>query len=99
MGWHVEMTDEAEKKLIADIEAQLITREDRAVIIKWITDVEENGISVAQANRSWRDHELDGKWAGYRAISFSFVGRVIYRVIDEKVIVQVVRVTHDHDYA
>jgi mRNA-degrading endonuclease YafQ of YafQ-DinJ toxin-antitoxin module len=99
MGWRVEMTAESEAQLIADIQAGLITREDRAVIGKWIAEVEEAGIEIAQRNGAWRDHELEGKWASHRAISFSVVGRIIYRVENDKVIVRVVKVTHDHDYS
>lgn len=99
MSWQVTLTKQAEAQLIADIQAGWITRDDRAVIRKWIMEVEEIGIESAQANKNWRDHELDGQWAGYRTISFSFEGRVIYRVEKVKVIVRVVRVTHDHDYS
>ncbi len=99
MGWVVELTDEAEARLVSDIGSGLITRDDVAVMKKWIEEVEEKGIEVAQNNPSWRDHELEGKWAGHNAISFSYQGRLIYRIERQKVVVQVVKVTHDHDYS
>ncbi len=61
MGWVVELTDEAEARLVSDIGSGLITRDDVAVMKKWIEEVEEKGIEVAQNNPSWRDHELEGK--------------------------------------
>lgn len=45
------------------------------------------------------DHKLDGKWEGYRAASFGFSARVIYRVISIKIeIVEIERITTTHDY-
>jgi addiction module RelE/StbE family toxin len=96
--WSVEMTDEAEATLRADFEYGRIISEDIKVIKRWIADVEEQGLEYAQRSKDWRDHELEGEWKGHNAISFSHMGRVIYRVENEKVIVRVVRVTADHDY-
>ena len=99
MAWRVEMTDESEAQMILDIRAKKISKDDIAVLKKWIADVEENGIEAAQVSPSWRDHELSGKWKGHRAISFSVSGRVIYGIDKGKVIVRVVKVTVDHDYS
>ena len=97
-SWSVELTGEAEKELRTNFKTGKITSEDIKVIKRWIVDVEEQGLDFAQRKSDWRDHELDGPWKGHRAISFSYSGRVIYRVENEKVIVRVVRVTADHDY-
>ncbi|OFZ20365.1 MAG: hypothetical protein A2Z20_12660 [Bdellovibrionales bacterium RBG_16_40_8] len=96
--WGVELTAEAEKKLRVDFKSGVINPDDIKIIKRWIADVEELGIEFAQHKPDWRDHELDGQWKGHRAISFSFSGRVIYRIEDEKIVVRVVRVTADHDY-
>ena len=78
---------------------QVFTDEDKISLRYWITFVERNGILKAQENPSFRDHELSGKWNGYRAASFGFSARVIYRVIDSKIeIVEIERIKTTHNY-
>lgn len=96
--WKVEMTKGSEAQLIMDFRSGIISAEDIKVIKRWGHEVESEGLEWAQSNITWRDHELNGKWKNHRAISFSYSGRVIYRVENEKIIVRVVRVTSDHDY-
>lgn len=97
-NWSVEMTKEAEQALRLDFKDGKVTSYDIKVIKRWITDVEDQGLEFAQHKPDWRDHDLTGEWKGYRSISFSYKGRVIYRVENEKVIIRVVRVTSDHNY-
>jgi addiction module RelE/StbE family toxin len=97
-NWTVEMTQEAEERLRLDLSDGRITGDDIKVIKRWIEDVETLGLEHARKERSWRDHPLQGEWFGHRDVSFSYAGRIIYRVESEKVIVRVVRVTADHDY-
>jgi len=97
-SWSVEMSKEGERALRLDFRSGKITTDDIKVIKRWIADVEEQGLEFAQHKTDWRDHQLAGEWRGHRAISFSYAGRVIYRVENEKIIVRVVRVTADHDY-
>lgn len=59
--------------------------------------------SVLSRNESdvnfWNDHELSGEWAGHRSSSFSRLGRIIYKIEDEKIkIVKVVKITATHSY-
>ena len=96
--WVVELTPDAEKQLRADFDCGLIDQTDVKLIRRWIADIEEMGLEFTQHKIDWRDHELDGKWKGHRAISFSYSGRVIYRVENDQVVVKVVRVTASHDY-
>lgn len=96
--WSVEMTKEAEKSLRLDFKNGKITSADIKVIKRWIADVEGQGLEYSQNKPDWRDHQLKGNWKAHRAISFSYTGRLIYRVENEKVVVRVVRVTADHDY-
>jgi addiction module RelE/StbE family toxin len=58
----------------------------------------QKGIESTQLNRTWRDHELMGKWKGHRSMTFSFKGRLIYRIEHDVVVVRVVRITSDHNY-
>lgn len=94
----VEMTTESELQLKADFRLGKISSDDIKVIKRWVFEVESEGIEHAQKNVTWRDHELSGKWKNHRAISFSFSGRVIYKIEDDKIIIRVVRVTAQHDY-
>jgi mRNA-degrading endonuclease YafQ of YafQ-DinJ toxin-antitoxin module len=96
--WAVELTSDAEKRLREDFKSGFITQSDIKVIKRWIADIEDMGLVFTQHKSDWRDHELDGEWQGHRAISFSYAGRVIYRVLKGRIVVQVVRVTADHDY-
>jgi addiction module RelE/StbE family toxin len=96
--WQVQMTDESETQLVKDFKSGVLSKDDIQVLKAWISEVETKGLIYAQNNKTWRDHELDGKWKGHRAISFSFSGRVIYRIEEQKVIVRVVRVTANHEY-
>ncbi len=76
-----------------------LTEVDKISLRYWISFVERNGILLAQQNSSFRDHELNGEWDGFRAASFGFSARVIYRVIDSHIeIVEIERVTITHNY-
>jgi mRNA-degrading endonuclease RelE of RelBE toxin-antitoxin system len=97
--WTVDFEADVRSQIATGLASGELTRDDLQVIKKWVNEVENKGLEFAQANFDWRDHELTrGKWIGYRAISFSKAGRVIYQVVDGKLIVKVVRVTPDHDY-
>jgi|GEM_PF-4427793 len=77
----------------------VLTEEDKISLRYWISFVERNGINLAQENSLFRDHALIGKWSGYRAASFGFSARIIYRVINSKIeIVEIERITTTHDY-
>jgi mRNA-degrading endonuclease YafQ of YafQ-DinJ toxin-antitoxin module len=77
----------------------VLTDEDKISLRYWITFVERNGIFKAQNNPSFRDHHLNGKWEGYRASSFGFSARVIYRLVDSGIeIVEIERITTTHNY-
>lgn len=77
----------------------VLTDEDKISLRYWISFVERNGINLAQENSLFRDHVLSGKWSGYRAASFGFSARIIYRVIDSKIeIVEIERITTTHNY-
>jgi len=47
----------------------------------------------------WNDHELAGVWSGCRSSSFSRMGRIIYKIEDQRIrIVKVVKITGTHSY-
>ena len=78
----------------------LLTEEDKTSLRYWITFVERYGILKAQADFTFRDHELTGIWVGYRAASFGYSARIIYRVINGAIeIVEIERITTSHNYS
>lgn len=78
---------------------EVFTEEDKISLRYWISFVERNGVVAAQSNPSFRDHDLTGEWKGYRAASFGFSARVIYRIVDSQIeIVEIERITTTHNY-
>jgi mRNA-degrading endonuclease YafQ of YafQ-DinJ toxin-antitoxin module len=93
--WQVKIEDEASQVF----HGKQLTPEDRQVIHQWAKEVAAHGPQVLLKKPDiWADHSLSGKWEGYRASSFSYRGRIIYRVEDQVVTVIVVRISPDHDY-
>ena len=93
--WQVKIEDDA-----AEIfEGGGLTEEDKLVIQTWAQTVVEHGPDELQKKPSvWADHPLYGEWAGHRSSSFSYSGRIIYKVKGQIVTVIVVKITTDHDY-
>jgi len=60
--------------------------------------METEGPEYIQNSKRWDDHALSYEWEGFRASCFSGAGRIIYKIIQDLVIVEVHRVTPDHDY-
>jgi mRNA-degrading endonuclease YafQ of YafQ-DinJ toxin-antitoxin module len=50
-------------------------------------------------NNFWHDHDLYGKWNGYRSSAFSQMGRIIYKIENNELkIVKVEKLTATHNY-
>ncbi len=97
--WEVRYDTNVANEIVEALDIGILSRDDIKVLKRWVSEVESRGLSYAQANRDWRDHELTrGRWKDHRAISFSFSGRLIYRTEDLKLFVMVVRVSPNHDY-
>ena len=93
--WSIKIEDRAAKIFESDD----LTEDDRIVIQTWAQTVAEHGPDELKRKPTvWADHELHGEWKGYRASSFSYKGRIIYKVKDKIVTVIVVRITADHNY-
>src|SRR5258706_16483445 len=93
--WKVNITDEAAKVF----ESKALTTADKIVIQKWAELVRDRGPdALTERPGMWADHALYGEWRGYRASSFSHSGRIIYKVEEQVVTVEVVRITTEHDY-
>ena len=63
----------------------------------WVNIVIRQGPHALADFPGFRDEGLEGEWKGYRASRLSGSYRVIYRLIDDTLVVDVVRVSK-HDY-
>jgi addiction module RelE/StbE family toxin len=64
---------------------------------KWKDIVRISGPSGLRLIQGFRDEALRGEWAGHRSSRLNLQYRVIYRVEQDRVLVEVVAVT-PHDY-
>lgn len=93
--WTIDLAPEAQKVW----ESDSLTEDDQMVINLWAQTVRKHGPGELQRHPGqWNDHPLHGHWAGCRASSFSNRGRLIYYRFDEHGVVQVLRITTEHDY-
>ena len=98
MSWKVRFTKDVENKLKNDFKRGNITIEDIKIIKVWRNRIEQFGPEKIREIPVYDDHKLDKQWKGYRSSCFSSSGRIIYRIIDDEIIVEVVRITPDHNY-
>ncbi len=64
---------------------------------KWKDIVAVAGPEGLRKIKGFRDEALRGDWKGHRSSRLNFQYRVIYRIVKEQVLVQVINVT-PHDY-
>lgn len=100
-AWKVRLHPVAERELMESLKKGSISSDDAAVIKAWVSTIEEKGpeFIATEAAAHWNDHPLFGERSGQRSSSFSRAGRIIYRVDGKKNVVEVLRVTEDHDYS
>ncbi len=72
--------------------------EDQAIIHAWIKQISHHGPESIRHDFKWADHDLTGEWKGYRSSSYSHRGRIIYLVVEEKIVIKIARVTDIHNY-
>jgi mRNA-degrading endonuclease YafQ of YafQ-DinJ toxin-antitoxin module len=97
--WSVEFENSAvEKEVAALIKSKKLTTEDQAIIHAWIQQISANGPESIRGDFKWADHALHGDWTGYRSSAFSNRGRIIYRIVNKKVVIKIARITDKHDY-
>lgn len=96
--WTVEMTKEARSELTDLLSRKEVSNADVKVLLRWVDEMEEFGPDYIAQSSEWHDHELEREWVGFRSSAFSSSGRVIYRIVDNKIIVEVHRVTASHNY-
>ena len=97
--WSVEFESTAvEKEAAALIKSKRLTADDQAIIHAWIQQISAHGPESIRGDFKWADHALHGEWVGYRSSAFSSRGRIIYRVVDKKIVIKIARITDGHDY-
>ncbi|MCB0356742.1 MAG: hypothetical protein KDD40_07025 [Bdellovibrionales bacterium] len=96
--WRVELDEKAKFELMELKKSGELSQGDIEVLRKWVSEIEEGGFDAIKNSPFWNDHPLHSDWEGHRSSSFSYKGRIIYKVIDNKILVMVVRITVDHDY-
>ncbi|MBC7429844.1 MAG: hypothetical protein H7336_14615 [Bacteriovorax sp.] len=97
-GWKVKMEYKAEAELTQLLKYKIITLSDIKVLLQWVSEMEEFGPEYIAQSNEWYDHELEREWYGPRSSAFSNTGRIIYKILNDEIIVQVARVTTDHNY-
>ena len=64
----------------------------------WVQQVSVHGPESIRGDLKWADHALHGQWVRHRSSAFSNRGRIIYRVVDKKVVIKIARINDEHDY-
>lgn len=97
--WSVQFeTFQVEKEARALISTGKIAREDQIIIRAWMDQVTMHGPESIKGDKRWNEHELNDEGAGYRSSAFSNRGRIIYKVVDKKILIKIARITPDHNY-
>ncbi len=97
--WTVEFENSQTEKEIADlIKSKKLTADDQAIIHAWIQQISLHGPESIRGDFKWADHPLLGEWEGYRSSAFSNKGRIIYRILEKKVLIKIARITDSHNY-
>jgi len=90
--WRIEEHRDVDKELSGRVPLDILKRYE-----KWKDIATLSGPPGLRAIKGFRDEALTGKWKGYRSSRLNEQWRVIYRVVADALLVQVVRVT-PHDY-
>lgn len=86
--WQIEEHRRVEKQLSGVAPVEVLKRYE-----KWKDIVRLSGPQGLRVIRGFHDEALQGEWKGYRSSRLGLQWRVIYRVMADVVLVQVVQVT------
>lgn len=90
--WRIEEHRRVDRKLSGAVPREILVRYE-----KWKDIVRLSGPQGLRAIKGFHDEALAGEWKGHRSSRLGLQWRVIYRVLGEVLLVQVVEVT-PHDY-
>lgn len=90
--WRIEEHRQVDKQLSARVPREILMRYE-----KWKDIARLSGPPGLRMIKGFHDEALSGEWKGYRSSRLGLQWRVIYRVVADALLVQVVKVTA-HDY-
>jgi len=90
--WRIEEHRRVDKQLSSGVPQEILKRYE-----KWKDIAALSGPSGLRAIKGFHDEALSGEWKGYRSSRLGLQWRVIYRVVADVLLVQVIQVT-PHDY-
>ena len=90
--WLVQEHRDVDKELSGSVPLEILKRYE-----KWKDIASLSGPPGLRAIKGFHDEALAGKWKGYRSSRLNEQWRVIYKIVADVLLVQVVSVT-PHDY-
>lgn len=90
--WTIQEHRNVDKELSGRVPLDILKRYE-----KWKDIASLSGPPGLRAIRGFHDEALAGRWKGHRSSRLNEQWRVIYRIVADALLVQVVRVT-PHDY-
>lgn len=90
--WHIEEHRRVDKQLSGAVPLEILKRYE-----KWKDIAMISGPAGLRAIKGFHDEALSGEWKDHRSSRLGPQWRVIYRVVADALLVQVVQIT-PHDY-
>jgi addiction module RelE/StbE family toxin len=90
--WRIEEHRRVDKQLSAAVPIEILKRYE-----KWKDIAKLSGPPGLRMIKGFHDEALSGEWKGHRPSRLGLQWRVIYRVVADMLLIQVVHVT-PHDY-
>ena len=90
--WRIEEHRRVDKQLSGIVPQEILKRYE-----KWKDIARLSGPPGLRAIKGFHDEALAGEWKGHRSSRLGLQWRVIYRIVADALLVQVVQVT-PHDY-
>lgn len=90
--WAIEEHRRVDKQLSGTVPVEILKRYE-----KWKDIVRLSGPQSLRAIKGFHDEALAGEWKGRRSSRLGLQWRVIYQIVADRVLIQVIQVTA-HDY-
>ena len=90
--WRIEEHRRVDRQLSGKVPQEILKRYE-----KWIDIARLSGPPGLRAIKGFHDEALAGEWKGHRSSRLGLQWRVIYRVVADALLIQVIQVT-PHDY-
>ena len=90
--WQIKEHRRVDQQLSGDVPVEVLKRYE-----KWKDIARLSGPSGLRAIKGFHDEALSGEWKGRRSSRFGLQWRVIYQVVTDMLLIQVVQVTA-HDF-